>query len=165
MDPARLTDLEEIKQLKARYFRLMDGKEWDAWGDVFTEDCCMDSGGPQSPPQTGRGNIVAFVREAIDAMVTTHHGHMPEIAFQSDREASGVWAMFDFLEGPGYRMKGWGHYHETYRKCDDGCWRIASTRLSRLRVEAEPRAIQDALWPEGRQLENAGAPQRRSRPS
>jgi uncharacterized protein (TIGR02246 family) len=154
MDPARLADLEEIKQLKARYFRLMDGKQWEAWGDVFTEDCTMDSGGPGSPPQTGRENIVAFVRAAIDAMITTHHGHTPEITFGSDREASGIWAMFDYLEGPGYRMKGWGHYHETYRKCEDGRWRIASTRLSRLRVEADPKQIEDALWPEGRARKN-----------
>ena len=48
MDASRLADLEEIKQLKARYFRLMDTKQWDAWGDVFSEDCSMDSGPPGS---------------------------------------------------------------------------------------------------------------------
>jgi 3-phenylpropionate/cinnamic acid dioxygenase small subunit len=33
-----LEEIEAIKRLKARYFRLMDTKQWDQWGDVFTED-------------------------------------------------------------------------------------------------------------------------------
>lgn len=152
MDPARLADLEAIKQLKARYFRLMDTKQWEAWGEVFTEDCSMANAGPDDPPTVGRAAIVDFVRQAIDPMITTHHGHSPEIDFASEREARGIWAMFDYLEAPGYRMQGWGHYHETYRKGEDGRWRIASSRLTRLRVEAEPREVQDYLWPEGRAL-------------
>ena len=40
--PMELTDLleiEQIKQLKARYFRLMDQKRWDEFAQLFTEDC------------------------------------------------------------------------------------------------------------------------------
>ncbi|MGE0309294.1 MAG: nuclear transport factor 2 family protein, partial [Acidimicrobiia bacterium] len=32
-------ELEALRVLKARYFRLMDLKQWDEWADVFTEDC------------------------------------------------------------------------------------------------------------------------------
>jgi len=152
VDPDRLVDLEAIKQLKARYFRLMDTRQWEAWGDVFTEDCSMANAGPEDPPTVGRDAIVAFVRDAVEPMITTHHGHSPEIEFHSATSASGIWAMFDYLEGPGYRMQGWGHYHETYRKGVDGRWRIASTRLMRLRVEATPSEVEDYLWPEGRTL-------------
>src|SRR5262245_37696101 len=35
---AELVEIEEIKQLKARYFRLMDEKRWDEWAEVFAED-------------------------------------------------------------------------------------------------------------------------------
>jgi hypothetical protein len=35
----KLWDIEQIKQLKARYFRLMDTKDWVAWRDLFTDDC------------------------------------------------------------------------------------------------------------------------------
>jgi 3-phenylpropionate/cinnamic acid dioxygenase small subunit len=35
----QLMDIEQIKQLKARYFRLLDTKQWEAWGQVFTADC------------------------------------------------------------------------------------------------------------------------------
>ena len=34
----KLWDIEQIKQLKARYFRLMDTKDWAAWKDLFTDD-------------------------------------------------------------------------------------------------------------------------------
>ena len=34
-----LWDIEQIKQLKARYFRLLDAKDWDAFAELFTDDC------------------------------------------------------------------------------------------------------------------------------
>ena len=37
-DLERYQATEEIKQLKARYFRHMDGKDWDGWQDVFAPD-------------------------------------------------------------------------------------------------------------------------------
>ena len=30
--------LEDISQLKARYFRLMDTQQWDSWHNCFTDD-------------------------------------------------------------------------------------------------------------------------------
>ena len=38
----QLLDIEAIKQLKARYFRLMDQKQWEDWGLVFATDCVME---------------------------------------------------------------------------------------------------------------------------
>ena len=35
----QLWDIEAIKQLKARYFRYIDTKDWDAFSQLFTEDC------------------------------------------------------------------------------------------------------------------------------
>ena len=35
----RLMDIEEIAQLKARYFRFIDTKDWVAFQDLFTDDC------------------------------------------------------------------------------------------------------------------------------
>jgi hypothetical protein len=37
-DIQRLIDIEAIKQLKARYFRFMDTKDWMGFGSVFTLD-------------------------------------------------------------------------------------------------------------------------------
>jgi ketosteroid isomerase-like protein len=151
MDASRLADLEEIKALKARYFRLMDTKQWDAWGDVFTEDCVMHSGPPEAPPVHGRAAIVPYVRGHIEHVVTVHHGHMPEIEITSRTTATGIWSMEDMLRWPnGMELHGYGHYHEEYRRCPDGRWRIASTRLTRLRVESPDANLVAALWPEGK---------------
>ena len=148
MDPARLADLEDIKQLKARYFRHMDGKDWQAYGDVFTEDCTMHSGPIDEPPVTGRQRIVEYVSSSIQHMVTVHHGHMPEIEFTGDDTATGIWSMFDQLRAPGLELDGYGHYHEEYRRCGDGHWRISATRLSRLWVRSSSPEMTKGLWPE-----------------
>jgi len=38
MELTTVEAIEQLKQLKARYFRLMDQKRWDEWQEVFTED-------------------------------------------------------------------------------------------------------------------------------
>ena len=38
----RLIDIEAIKQLKARYFRAIDRKEWDELGQVFAPDAVLE---------------------------------------------------------------------------------------------------------------------------
>ena len=46
MNASDLVEIEAIKQLKARYFRLLDTKRWDAWREVFTEDLRAEIHGP-----------------------------------------------------------------------------------------------------------------------
>ena len=142
-DLERYHAIEEIKQLKARYFRHIDGKDWDSWRDVFAPDAelvvAFEGDGPGTPdnPVVGAAEIVAFVRPSIDALVTVHHGHTPEIELTSPTTARGLWAMEDLLslpDGGGQVLQGWGHYHETYERID-GQWRIKTLRLTRLRVD------------------------------
>lgn len=38
-------DIEAIKRLKARYFRLMDTKQWGDFATMFAEDAVMDMSG------------------------------------------------------------------------------------------------------------------------
>jgi len=63
---------------------------------------------------------------------------MPEIEITGPDTATGIWAMFDYVEFPSEQapvgLRGYGHYHEHYRKLD-GAWYIASMRLARLRVD------------------------------
>ena len=135
MPPDELADLEAIRQLKARYFRLLDTRDWDGLVGVFTDpveiDVRQDGGVLTTSPQV----FVASVRESLAGAVTVHHGHMPELELTSASSATGIWAMEDriwFPDGaPVSRLVGYGHYHETYRRTDDG-WRIASMRLTRL---------------------------------
>ena len=73
----RLIALEEIKQLRAKYWRTLDTKQWDDWGSVFTEDCTLkfDSGvstgggDPQTNPTVStRQGMVDYVRAGLQTV-------------------------------------------------------------------------------------------------
>src|SRR5437867_13051051 len=89
---ASVDDLEAIKQLKARYFRTMDTKDWDAMRRVFSDDVVMDTTASGGGVMTGADPFLAFLRNAIGDVVTVHHGHTPEIELLSPTTAAGVWA-------------------------------------------------------------------------
>jgi hypothetical protein len=146
----RLEAIEDVKRLKARYFRCLDTKDWDGFADVFAVDAVLDVSGEVATPDDPdagivRGNreIASYVRANVDDVVTVHHGHMPEIDIESPTAATGIWSMEDKLRWPEgapiETMHGYGHYHERYVKVD-GRWRIASLKLTRLRVDARLRA-------------------------
>ena len=133
--PAHEADLEAIRQLKARYFRLMDTKQWDALREVFTTDVRIDTAEDSGTVIDGVDEYMPFLVSMIGDVTTVHHGHMPEITIVDADTATGIWAMEDELwwpEGsPIQHLHGFGHYHETYRRTADG-WRIAEMTLTRL---------------------------------
>jgi hypothetical protein len=91
--------------------------------------------GNPTPEVQGGQAFVDSVKAAIGPCTTVHHGHMPEIELTSLDTASGIWAMEDIVEWPDGRfLRGYGHYHETYRKID-GAWKIASLHLTRTRMD------------------------------
>jgi uncharacterized protein (TIGR02246 family) len=131
-------DIEAIKQLKARYFRTMDTKDWDGMREVFTDGVVMDTTDSGGGVITGADEFLAFLRPTLDDAVTVHQGHMPEIQLTSATTAAGIWALEDTIRWPdGTTMHGFGHYHETYEK-SDGTWRIASSTLTRLLMDLTP---------------------------
>ena len=131
----RADEIEAIAQLKARYFRTMDAKDWDAMRAVFSDDLVMDTTESGGDKITGADEFMAFLRDAIGDVVTVHHGHMPEIELTSATTATGIGAMEDMLRWPdGTEMHGYGHDHQTYRN-EDGTWRIATSSLTRLRTD------------------------------
>jgi uncharacterized protein (TIGR02246 family) len=128
-------DVEAIRQLKARYFRTMDTKDWAGMRQVFTDDVVMDTTEAGGGLVEGADAFMAFLEEALGEATTVHQGHMPEIELTSDTTATGVWALNDIVIWPGgMRLDGYGHYHETYQK-SGGTWRIKSSRLTRLHVD------------------------------
>lgn len=132
---ASVDDVEAIKQLKARYFRLMDTKDWAGMRAVFADDVVVDTSASGGEVHTGADVFMAYLRQALDGAVTVHHGHMPEIELTSATTATGIWAMEDKNHWPsGMHLNGFGHYHETYEKTD-GRWRIKTLKLTRLRQD------------------------------
>ena len=130
-----MDDIEAIKQLKARYFRTMDTKDWGAMRLVFSDDVVMDSTDSGGAVVTGADNCMVFLKRALADVITVHHGHTPEIELSSATTAAGIWAMEDMLRwSDGKELHGYGHYHESYEKFD-GNWYIKALKLSRLRVD------------------------------
>jgi hypothetical protein len=136
MTPEQLVEIEQIKQLKARYFRLMDTKQWPEWTQVFTEDAVLQWGPNEDNVFQGRDAIVNGVSHVLREATTCHHGHMPEIEIEGADRARGIWAMYDYVESPQFVLNGYGHYHEQYRK-QGGSWRIHRLQLTRLREDRQ----------------------------
>lgn len=145
MDAAQLAEVEAIRVLKARYFRLLDSKDWAGWRGLFTDDLVSETdaaphrpdGSHKLPPMSGADAFVKQVRAVLGDGVTVHHGHMPEIELTGADTARGIWAMEDLVAFPTMALHGYGHYHEEYRK-EEGEWRIARLHLTRLRVDIVP---------------------------
>lgn len=156
-----LEEVEQIKRLKARYFRLFDTKQWDRWSELFTADCVYEG---TSRPYAGRDQFISGTRQRLDSASTVHHGHMPEIQLLGPASAKGIWAMFDRVEFPeivnhGHGVSrgftGFGHYEEEYRK-EAGEWRICFLRITRLFTALidgpPPRPFDgEVVWSHGRE--------------
>lgn len=126
-------DWLEICNLKARYCRLLDTKDWDGWAALFTEDCEIDTRASGGTLERGRDQFVAMVRSSLADAKTAHQVHSPEITFHGD-SAEVIWGMQDRVVKGEFALTGYGHYHETCVRSADG-WRIARQTLSRLIVE------------------------------
>lgn len=142
----RLEAIEEIRSLKARYFRLMDTKQWYELRDVFTADLRIVT--PDGKVWLEGGDAYAdSLKFGLTDAVSCHQGLTGEIEIAGPVSASAIWAMQDVIEWTKrHPREGWkaivgrGHYHETYRR-EGGRWRIATLSLTRLRL--------DITWPEG----------------
>ena len=140
----RLVAIEDIKQLKARYWRGVDSKDAQLWRSVFTDDAVIDfraEGGDPNRPLVDVDTFVPAALGKLKGVTTAHHGHSPEIEVLSPEEARGVWPLEDNLwadsemsKMPFTHLRGFGHYHETYRRTAEG-WKIATTTLVRIKVE------------------------------
>ncbi len=129
-----MDDIEEIRKLKARYFRFLDAQDWDNYAQIFAPDVVFDTSGAGGEKISGRAEFVDYVRK-LGIVQSVHQGHMPEIELTSETTASGVWALEDYnIYEDGSQSHGWGHYLETYEKIQ-GRWYIKTSSLSYLRFE------------------------------
>lgn len=145
---------DAIRNLKGRYFRTIDTKQFDQLHDFLTDDVYFDIEGiverhvdgtiaaPESVrdlfPGTqramvrGRDAMVEFIAGALGPVISVHHGFTPEIKVEGDH-ATAIWPMEDiFFEiAPPHRKlrQAYGHYADVYRK-ERGLWRIAGQALT-----------------------------------
>lgn len=137
----RLEAIEAIRNLKARYFRLLDTKGWVELPDLFTADMKVLT--PDGGVHAEGGRVYAdSLEQSLTSAVSCHQGFTAEIEVVDAASAKAIWAMQDVIEWeeahPRFGWKsilGRGHYHETYRRGDDGQWRIATLMLTRLKID------------------------------
>ena len=159
-DLQKLVEIEAIKQLKARYQRAVDTKDWDLMASVLAPDAkSIYSDGKYA--FEGRDAIVDFLSKSLGntAIVSMHHAHTPEIDVTSETTASGKWYLEDFVvtalpsDGApdGTVLHGTGIYFDDYVKID-GEWFIQQTGYERIFEDIQPRGTSAKLktrWNKG----------------
>lgn len=134
--PQQMHELEQIKQLKARYVRSLDQKDWAGYRSCFTEDVKHFLDGKLRFASATQW--VTELSKLFEDVVSVHQVHAPEIELTGERTATGIWPMFDWVDfkrSPERSLKGYGWYYEEYVKGPDGHWRIQRCDLRRIRVD------------------------------
>lgn len=142
----RLAAIEDIKQLKARYCRFVDQKQWQRLAALFAPGTRFDGFG-SAPTGADAAKFIEGISKRLTGVVSIHHFHTPEITLTGPDTARGLWQMMDYLhfppesrpreapDSPGFTA--WGYYEEEYVR-HDGAWKFSFLRLARQRVDPLP---------------------------
>lgn len=140
MSPQDLVDVHEIQQLKYRYCRLLDTKQFDELGRLLMPDCTVAYGGGAIALE-GRDAVVAYLSKAMGSprILTSHIVAHPEIEVVG-HSATGSWVLTDVVVAQDAQcaIRGASYYQDRYVRTDDG-WRIEHTGYRRLYEEISPR--------------------------
>src|SRR5262245_335195 len=135
-DLERLTAIEDIRRVMARYVRYADHHRFEDLAGLFTPDGTFTpykADGPVWLTMQGRDGIAKSIggrNRPEDVLI--HHLFSDEIEVESPVAARGTWAMEDLItraDRPDrgdvpLGMHGFGHYHGRFVKLD-GTWYIA----------------------------------------
>lgn len=137
----QLSDLEEIKVLKSRYFRGIDSADWALLEGMFTQDVIVEYiGGDYHVKLKGAEAMMEFLANSFHSgTLGMHQGHSPEITFSGPDEAEGIWYLEDIfinLEEQ-FHTFGTAIYRDRYVR-EEGTWRMASTVYDRVMEVTEP---------------------------
>ena len=139
----QLSDLEDIRTVKHRYFRGIDTADMNLLASLFTDDIGVEyRGGTYRVRLEGRENMLEFLANSFNSdAVAMHHGHMPEITLTGDDTAEGIWYLEDIFINLELQLHtiGTAIYRDQYRR-EDGVWKIARTEYDRVFEMVRPLA-------------------------
>ena len=124
-----MDDITAISQLKYRYLRTLDTKDWDAFRECFLPDATGDYNGLEFQD---RKALVTYMRENLgEGFLTMHQVHHPEIEVDGDT-ATARWYLQDKVIVPAFSfmLEGAAFYSDRYARTPDG-WRVAHTGYRR----------------------------------
>jgi hypothetical protein len=147
VDPVtRLLAIEDIKTLRAQYWRFVDTKKWPEFAELWAPNATFEDHASGFRTESGPDFAEKVAQVFQPQVLTVHHGHQHEIVIVDEDHATGIWAMEDYLvfpEGTAYpgapeigKVRGYGHYWDEYVRVD-GRWLFAKVDLYRLRLESE----------------------------
>jgi hypothetical protein len=127
--------VEAIKQVKYRYLRALDTKNWDDFAATLTEDVTGDYGASIGKQHhfSDRASLVEYMRSSLRAdVISEHRVTHPEITLTGEDTASGIWYLQDRVILPDHNLMliGAAFYHDRYRYTADG-WKISATGYER----------------------------------
>lgn len=135
MDADHLIQCHAIEQLKHRYMRAVDTRDWGLLESTLTPDVTAVYG--ERLKFDNRDDLLKVLSRAMDGTrITVHHLHQPEVTVNGDT-ATGSWALMDRVIRKKERMllEGAAFYTDEYRR-ESGQWLISHTSYERL-YEAE----------------------------
>ena len=117
-DSAReLADIEQIKQLKARYCLLLDAQEWAQLERLFVPDARFEVA---SGTYSSAGAFVENLRASLAGESHVHVAQMPIIELTGPDSARALWTFSN--------RGALGHYEDEYVRTDAG-WRISASTM------------------------------------
>jgi hypothetical protein len=122
-------DVRAICELKYRYLRTLDSKDWDGFEECFVPEATGDYNGLVFDD---RAALVAYMRDHLgDGLITLHQAHHPEIEVTGD-SATGRWYLYDrvIVEALHFMLEGGAFYSDRYVRAPHG-WRVAHTGYRR----------------------------------
>ncbi len=96
IDGDTFREVESIKQLKARYCRYLDAKDWESWRGLFADDFVSDLGEVGGGVIVGADEFVTYTRRTIGkpTQSTVHQVHAPEIELTSTDDSPRAYGLF-----------------------------------------------------------------------
>ena len=122
-------DVRAICELKYRYLRTLDSKDWDGFEACFVPEATGDYNGLVFDD---RAALVSYMRENLgEGLITLHQAHHPEIEVAGDA-ATGRWYLYDrvIVEAFQFMLEGGAFYSDRYVRTPEG-WRVAHTGYRR----------------------------------
>lgn len=122
-------DIHEICNLKYRYLRTLDTKQWDEFEACFLPEATGDYNGLVFED---RAALVDYMRANLgESLVTLHQAHHPEIAVDGDT-ATGRWYLQDRVIAEAFKfvLEGAAIYSDRYARTPEG-WRVEHTGYRR----------------------------------
>lgn len=142
---ARLEAIREIEELRYRYFRAVDGKDYDYFRECFVSGPASLSYGPMGTFHSADEVVAAFrgayleQQDGAYLVQHMHHAVHPTIDVLSPDEAVGQWTLrfrdINLRQRTESVMS--GAYRDRYVKVD-GRWRVAQQDFSVLWMLIKP---------------------------